>query len=115
MEIKLSCVNITSKDPKALADFYRTIEFPVFIENDDYDGWNLGNPENQGSICVWNENNWGKSTAGYITIVFHTDDLQETYEKIKSKGIDIDPPRTADWGGQELVFCDPDGNKIMLL
>ncbi len=115
MSIKLSCVNITSKNPKALAEFYRTIEFPVFIQNDDYDGWNLGALENQGSICIWDENVWGKSTAGYITIVFNTDDLQATYEKIIGKGIDINPPRAADWGGQELVFNDPDGNIIMVL
>lgn len=112
---KFSCVNIASKDPKALADFYRTIGAPVFVEGDDYDGWNIGDPEKGGTVCVWNENNWGKSTAGYITIVLNTDDVQKTYEEIKMKGIKIDPPRTADWGGQELVFHDPDGNIVMLL
>ena len=112
---KLSCVNISSKDPKGLAEFYKTIGVPVYVQNEDYDGWNLGNPENQSSICVWDENNWGKSTAGYITIVFDADDLQKTYEEIKAKGIDIEPPRTADWGGQELVFNDPDGNIVMVL
>lgn len=115
MITKLSCVNITSKDPKGLADFYKTIGIPVFAQNDDYDGWNLGNPENSGSVCIWDENIWGKSTAGYITMVFDADDLQKTYEEILSKGIRIDPPRTTDWGGQELVFCDPDGNKVMIL
>lgn len=112
---KFSCVNIASKDPKALADFYRTIGAPVFVEGEDYDGWNIGDPEKGGTVCVWNENNWGKSTAGYITIVLNTDDVQKTYEEIKLKGINIAPPRTADWGGQELVFHDPDGNIVMLL
>jgi len=112
---KLHCVNITSKDPKALADFYRTIGAPVYVENEDYDGWSLGNPENGGSICIWNENNRGKSTAGYITIVLDADDLQKTYVDIKSKGVKIEPPRNTDWGGMELVFNDPDGNIVMLL
>ena len=114
MIIKLACVNITSKDPKGLAEFYKTLGIPVFVQDDNYDGWNLGNPENSGSVCVWDEK-WGKATAGYITIVFKVDDINKTYEEIKSKGIDIEPPRTADWGGQELVFVDPDGNKVMLL
>lgn len=57
MITKLHYVNITSKDPKALADFYRAIGAPVFVESEDYDGRNLGDPENGGSICVWNENN----------------------------------------------------------
>lgn len=112
---KFACVNITSKDPEGLAGFYRTIGVPVFVQDDNYDGWNLGNPENEASICVWDENTWGKSTAGYITIVFKADDLQKTYEEIKSKGVSIDPPRRADWGGQELVLKDPDGNIIMIL
>lgn len=64
---------------------------------------------------MWNENNWGKSTAGFVTVVLETDDVYKTYEEIKSKGIMIDPPRTADWGGQELVFKDIDGNIVMLL
>lgn len=115
MITKFACVNITSKNPKGLAEFYETIGIPVFVNDQDYDGWYLGNPENESSICVWDENTWGKSTGGYITMVFMADDLQKTYEEIKNKGINIDPPRTADWGGQELVLNDPDGNIIMLL
>jgi len=57
----------------------------------------------------------GRSTAGYITIVLKAEDLQKTYEEIKSKGISIDLPRRADWGGQELVLKDPDGNVVMIL
>ncbi len=48
-------------------------------------------------------------------MVFEVDDLEETYEKIISQGIAINPPRTADWGGQELTLKDPDGNIIMFL
>ncbi len=115
MITKLLCVNISSKNPQRLAQFYQTIGVPVFVEDQNYDGCNLGNPANESSVCVWDENKWGKSTAGYVTIVFRADDLQQTYEEIKSKGIKIDPPRIADWGGQEMVFNDPDGNIVMLL
>ena len=31
------CVNISSKDPKALADFYISIGAPVFIEDGNYE------------------------------------------------------------------------------
>lgn len=57
---KLSCVNISSKDPKVLAEFYRTIGVPVYVNNNCYDGWNLGNPNDSGTACVWDENNCGK-------------------------------------------------------
>ena len=109
------CVNISSKAPRALADFYRSIGAPVFVEDKHYDGWYIGDPNRGGTVCVWDENSWGKSTAGFVTIVLETDDVQKTYEEITAKGIHIDPPRTADWGGQELVFKDIDGNIVMLL
>ena len=112
---RLACVNLSSKDPKGLAEFYRTIGVPVFVQDENYDGWHLGNPGSETSICVWDENAWGKSTEGFITIVFIVDDLKKTYQEIKSKNINIDKPRRADWGGQELILKDPDGNIVMFL
>ena len=38
----IKCVNISSKDPKALADFYQSIGAPVHIGDDNYDGWYIG-------------------------------------------------------------------------
>ncbi len=115
MALNFQCVDISSKDPKALADFYRSIGASVFVENDYYDGWNIGGPEKGGYVCCWDENVWGKSTADFATIVLNTGDAQKTYKELKSKGFAIDPPRTADWGGQELSFQDPDGNIILIL
>ena len=112
---RFACVNLSSKDPKGLAEFYRSIGVSVFVQDENYDGWYLGNPESETSICVWDENAWGKSTEGFITIVFIVDNIKNTYEEIKSKGINIDPPRRADWGGQQLSVKDPDGNIIMFL
>jgi len=114
MITKYECTNISSQDPKALAEFYRAIGAPVFVSNDCYDGWRLGNEE-EAYICVWDENKWGKSTAGYVTSVFKVDDLQKTYEEIIAKGIEAEPPKPTAWGGQELVLEDPDGNNILLL
>ena len=46
------CMNISSKDPEALANFYRSIGAPVFVEDDNYDGWYIGDPEQGGrSAC----------------------------------------------------------------
>ena len=115
MEIKFKCVNITSKNPKELADFYRKIGFPVYVDDNDYDGWFLGRPHDDGGVCVWDENRWGRATEGTLTIVLDVNDLNVTYEELKKKGLDIDPPRTTDWGGTELVMTDPDGNKIIIL
>lgn len=48
-------------------------------------------------------------------LVFDCDDLDKTYEELLTKGLNIDPPRTAVWGGRELYVTDPDGNTILLL
>ena len=108
------CVNISSKNPMALAYFYNAIGVPVYADEDSYDGCHIGN-EKEGYICVWDENRWGKSSAGFCTFVFKVDDLQRTYEEITAKGIVIPPIKPTDWGGQELSFEDPDGNKVILL
>ncbi|MDR0914624.1 MAG: VOC family protein [Oscillospiraceae bacterium] len=113
--LKFACINISSKNPKALAEFYRKIGAAVFVDGENYDGFNFGNDENQSGICVWDENIWGKSTAGYITIVFKTNNLQQTRNSIIANGIELPPIQTADWGGQQLVFNDPDGNIITVL
>ncbi|MGI6102940.1 MAG: VOC family protein [Bacillota bacterium] len=115
MAVKLECVNISSKDPERLARFYETIGVRVSVQDPNYDGWQLRNADGEPYVCVWDEHKWGRSTAGYITIVLKAEDLQKTYEEIKSRGVSIDPPRRADWGGQELVLKDPDGNVVMIL
>lgn len=113
MITKFECVNINSTNPKALYDFYKTIGAPAFAINGCYDGWRLGN-ENEGYICVWDAK-WGKSTAGFVTIVFRVDDLQKTYEDLSAKGININPPIKTAWGGEKIEFEDLDGNKLLFL
>ena len=41
--------------------------------------------------------------------------LDKLYADLKAKGVELNPPKTADWGGQELVMQDPDGNTIIVL
>lgn len=91
------CVNISSKDPKALYYFYESIGAPVLTINGCYDGWHLGN-KNKSYVCVWDENRWGKATAGFVTNVFRVDDLQKTYEELAAKGININAPIKTAWG-----------------
>lgn len=108
------CINISSKNPKTLADFYKSVGIPVFSGNDTCDGCHVGN-EKESYTCLWDENRWGKAAGGFCTFVFKADGLQKTYDEIKAKGITIPPIKSTDWGGQELTFEDPDENKIILL
>ena len=114
--LKFRGMNISSKDPKRLALFYRDILGVKMIEDDpNFDGVTFGNNENEPVFWIWNENEWGLSNTGTVKFVFDHDDLTILYDELKAKGVELAPPRTADWGGQELIVKDPDGNTVIIL
>jgi len=114
--LKFSGINIYSKDPKRLVLFYRDlIGLTVLDDDENFDGVTFGNKENEPRFWIWNENEWGKTSTGTVTLVFDHDDLDKLYAELKQKGVELDPPKTADWGGKELVTKDPDGNTVLFL
>ncbi len=116
MIVKYHCVNLSSLNPKALVDFYhKKLGIPILEGDENYDGVSLGFIKDAPVIVIWDENKWGKSSEGCVNFVFNCDDLEKTYEELKEKGVILDPPITAAWGGKELPFRDLDGNKILLL
>ena len=116
MITKFRGMNISSKDPKRLALFYQDVLGLKMLESDpNYDGVTFGNHENEPIFWIWDENKWGKSNTGTVTFVFDCDDHDKTYEELKQKGVELDPPKVAVWGGKELFVKDPDGNTILLL
>ncbi|MGI6239216.1 MAG: VOC family protein [Christensenellales bacterium] len=112
-------MNISSKNPRALARFYAdALGVPILTENpdaSDYDGVELGFSKTEPVIWIWNEEKWGKSNAGAVTFVFYCDDLAKMHAQIKARGFAVDPPARAVWGGMELTCRDPDGNHILML
>ena len=116
MITKFRGMNISSKDPKKLALFYRDVLGIKMLESDDnYDGVIFGNAEGEPVFWIWDENKWGKANVGTVTFVFDCDDHDKTYEELKQKGVELDPPSIAVWGGKELFVKDPDGNTILVL
>lgn len=116
MIIKYHCVNISSVNSKALAKFYNEkLGIPIIEPDDNYDGVSLGFLKDAPVIIIWDENKWGKSSEGKVNFVFSCDDLDKTYIELKEKGVILEPPTTAVWGGKELNLLDLDGNKILLL
>lgn len=117
MITKFHGINISSQNPEQLVNFYnKTLGIPILQKDpDSYDGAELGFIEGAPVITIWDEARWGKSSEGVVNFVFSCDDLDKTYEQLKTKGLDIPPPITAVWGGKELLLRDPDGNKVLLL
>lgn len=49
-------------------------------------------------------------------IVFLTEDIHQTYELLRGRGVEFDvKPRKQSWGGWEALFSDPDGNRFHLV
>lgn len=47
-------------------------------------------------------------------IVFASDNVEQTYEELRKRGVDfVQPPKTEEWGTFS-VFKDPDGNQFVL-
>lgn len=116
MVTKFRGMNISSKDPKRLALFYRDILGLAMLEDDaNYDGVTFGNDKDEPVFWIWDETKWGKSNEGTICLVFDCDDHDRTYLELKQKGVSLDPPKTAEWGGKELYVKDPDGNTVLIL
>ncbi|ERI92163.1 glyoxalase family protein [Clostridiales bacterium oral taxon 876 str. F0540] len=116
MIIKYQCVNISSVHPRALVEFYNEkLGIPILEFDDNYDGVSLGFIQGAPVIVIWDENKWGKSSEGKVNFIFSCDDLDKTYVELKEKGVVLEPPQIAVWGGKELPMLDLDGNKILLL
>lgn len=110
------CTSISSKNVKSLVEFYHGIlGIPIVFEGyGDYDGVQLGFEKDAPTICIWDENKWDPY-EGTANFVFRCDNLDKTYQELITKKLLIEPPYKAIWGGREIVFFDPEGNKIMLL
>ena len=50
-----------------------------------------------------------------IMLTFNVDNIQETYEELKRKGVEfVKEPATEEWGGWFATFKDPDGNYLQI-
>ena len=108
-------VNLTSNNPKALVEFYRdVIGMPLLGELDaHYDGVSLGFVA-EPHLCIWRADENKKVNSGNAEFVFMCDDVNQTYEELRQRGLESAPPFETYWGGVVLECRDPDGNLIRL-
>ena len=115
--MRVSGINLSSKNPKRLAEFYLKMGLAIYVDGDNFDGWNLGQKEDENriNIWIWDENKWETSQEGFVTIVLSTEDIESEYTRLKLIIPEINPPIKASWGGTELKLEDPDGNHILVI
>ena len=130
MSIALQYSHITVNDTAEALGFYRDA-LGLEVRNDVASGgfhWiTLGSPSQQDPEIVLSEPHAGRSQAdgdalqellvkGVLpNVVFRTDDLDATFEKIRASGAEVlQEPIDQPWGPRDCAFRDPSGNMVRI-
>ncbi|WP_454699752.1 VOC family protein [Arthrobacter humicola] len=130
MNISLQYCNITVNDTEKALAFYRDA-LGLELRNDVASGgfhWiTLGSAAQPGLEIVLSEPHAGRSqedgdmmqellTKGVLPmLVFLTDDLDATFEKVRASGAEVmQEPIDQPWGPRDCAFRDPSGNMVRI-
>jgi len=130
MTISLQYSNITVNDVDEALGFYRDA-LGLEVRNDVASGgfrWvTLGSTAQPGLEIVLSEPHAGRSQADGDTLqelltkgvlpqlVFRTDDLDATFEKLLASGAEVlQEPADQPWGPRDCAFRDPSGNTVRI-
>ncbi|MEV0200416.1 VOC family protein [Nonomuraea sp. NPDC050691] len=128
MTIALKYCHITVNDVDEALGFYRDA-LGLEVRNDVASGgfrWvTLGSPDQADPEFVLSEPHAGRSpadgdalqellTKGVLPmIVFSTDDLDATFERVRASGAEVlQEPIDQPWGPRDCAFRDPSGNLV---
>lgn len=120
MDYKFSGINIYSKKPEVVFEFYEKLGFRVIEKVSPDNKWygstlSLQDGADEPKIWIWRQSDEDSSVVCNHFVFFANGKLDEIYENIIAKGIDCKPPFTAAWGGRELILHDPEGNELLFL
>ena len=130
MTIALQFTNVTVADIDESIGFYRDA-LGLEVTNDVASGghrWvTLGTPAQPGLGIVLSDPHAGRSQAdgdamqellvkGVLPmLVFNTDDLDETFERVRASGAEVlQEPIDMGWGQRDCAFRDPSGNMVRI-
>jgi predicted enzyme related to lactoylglutathione lyase len=130
MTIALQYCHITVNDPDESLAFYRDalgLEVRNDVASGGYRWVTLGSTAQPGIEIVLSEPHAGRSqadgdtlqvllTKGVLpTVVFCTDDLDATFEKVRASGAEVlQEPIDQPWGPRDCAFRDPSGNMVRI-
>ncbi|GHB80053.1 lyase [Streptomyces cirratus] len=130
MNISLQYCHITVNDVDEALGFYRDalgLEVRNDVASGDHRWVTLGSPAQPGLEIVISEPHAGRSqadgdalqellTKGVLPmVVFRTDDLDSTFEKVRASGAEVlQEPIDQPWGPRDCAFRDPSGNLVRI-
>lgn len=130
MNIALQYCHITVNDPDESLAFYRDalgLEVRNDVASGEYRWVTLGSTTQPEVEIVLSEPHAGRSqadgdamqellTKGVLPmIVFRTDDLDATFERVLASGAEVlQEPIDQPWGPRDCAFRDPSGNMVRI-
>jgi len=114
--IKFTSISVRNQD--AALEFYtKKLGFIILTDQPytDTQRWiELGIPGAQTGVVLFNPDGAESRIGGFTGISFLCDDVQQTYEEFKARGVEFSAPPKAESWGTSAVFKDLDGNQFVL-
>jgi catechol 2,3-dioxygenase-like lactoylglutathione lyase family enzyme len=131
MSIAVQYVNVTVRDVDEALPFYRDglgLDVVSDVASGDHRWLGLGSAEQPGFSLVLSDPHAGRSqedgdaieellVKGMLPgpIVFRTDDLDATFERVVATGAEVmQEPAEQPWGPRDCAFRDPSGNHVRI-
>ncbi|MBI3653138.1 MAG: VOC family protein [Acidobacteria bacterium] len=120
MITKVKIVSITVRDQQKALEFY-TEKLGFTLVNDQPMGDDKGTrwielalPEGGAIVNLFPPQGAETKIGGLSNIIFNANDVQQTYDELKERGVVfIEPPTQQHWGTY-CIFADPDDNRFVL-
>ena len=114
--IKFTSIPVRNQD--ASLEFYtKKLGFIILTDQpfNDKQRWiELGIPGAQTGIVLFTPDGQEDRIGSFANISFLCDDIDQTYELFKSRGVEfVSPPKSAPWG-VFTIFKDLDGNQFVM-
>jgi predicted enzyme related to lactoylglutathione lyase len=114
----LKFVNIPVRNQDKALEFWREkVGFKVATDqpfNESQRWIELRIPGAETGVVLFTQPGHEDRIGTFFNGSFHCDNLQKTYEEMKSRGVEFQqPPKTEPWGSM-AIFKDPDGNSFVL-
>lgn len=101
--------------PRALAFYRDTLGLPLRFADEEYGHASFATEGALFSLQKIEAGEAPRFSGRHTGIGFGTRDLDEEYEKLKSRGVRFtQAPTKMAWGGYLSLFADPDGNVMYL-
>jgi catechol 2,3-dioxygenase-like lactoylglutathione lyase family enzyme len=129
MDLTLSTCFVIVHEPEPALTFYRDtlgLELRSDVARDDFRWLTVGAASQPGvSVVLTNYLNGspadGEAVAALVAkgalngVHFHTDDLDETFAKVRDAGAEIvQEPTEQPWGTRDFAVRDPSGNLVRI-